>query len=753
MKTVLKISFLLLSLMSLLAQQKSPEASSSDTIEDFSDPLNPKTTVVVTATRTDEKVETSAVSLDVVTRQELEIRPVDMIDQSLTLVPGVFVRRSKGPADSTTKLQMRGFSGPNRTLVLLDGQPLNDSYSGGVNWSALPVDEVENVEVLRGPFSSLYGGMALGGVVNIVTRSPERRSLELNGEYGSFDTFRHSVRYTDRFFDRFGISLGYQRLQYGGYYSKPAILSASSGTGPLVTGVEPTMTNTGSRTYMIGWNGKNAVDQNAYRAKGEYAFNDSTFVTLQYMLTRYYWGYNDYQSFLRDSTGSVVENGTVTFEDEGVIRALKVTPYRFASSGPGGQYNHFWSTTFNHSFSGNQFIRMDAGYYNVPNYNYRTPSSSSTPTGGPGTRNFTVRRKFHFNGQYNRNSGRHNLVAGSETEAATATNMKYSMDNWVDPDNLVDLTYIAGGRSTNISGYVQDQVSINDRFSLVIGGRYDHWKTYDGYNNGFSEAAPLSENPERSEGSLTGKVALTYGLADDLLLRASAGTAFRSPGIYELYATSVLSGYTYAANPELEPEHVKSWEVGARKSFGEWTNIDAAYYENRIRDMIYRTTDLDVDPSGHYRINRNAGEQRTRGVEVSIDQRILSWLRFRGVYNFADAIITKNDALPAIVGNRALYLPEHSASGQLLGSRGRWSGSLTSRYSGATFNLDTNADVTKGVYTAYDPYFLLDSNLSCRLNQHLEIYIRGDNLLNRHYWLYDLATGRSVTGGVRIRLF
>jgi iron complex outermembrane receptor protein len=512
------------------------------------------------------------------------------------------------------------------------------------------------------------------------------------------------------------------------------------------------MTNTGARTYVIGWNGTNAVNQHAYRAKGEYAINSSTILTLQYMLTRYYWVYSGYETFLRDSSGAAVSNGTVTLNDGGVTRVLKVTPNAFAKSGPGGQYNHIWTATLQHKLSSRDALRIDAGYVNVPNYNYRTPASTATIFDGPGTRNFTVRRRLHANVQYNHSAGRHNLVAGGETDGASATNYVFSMNNWAIPENLVAQTYLARGRAVNQSAYVQDQISLSDRLSLVVGGRFDYWKTYNGLSNGFSTAAPETVYPGRSQNSLTGKAALTYSLGADLLLRASAGTAFRSPGIYELYATSVISGITYAGNPTLVPEHARSWEAGAKKRLGEWTSLDVSYYENRIRDMIYRTSDLTIDPSGSYRVNRNAGEQRTRGLEIAVDQRILRWLRFRGVYNFADAIITKNPAVPATVGKRALYIPRNSASGQLLGSRGRWSGSATARYVGETFNSDLNTDATRGVFTSYDPYFTVEANLACRLSRHLEVYVNGENLLNRHYYLYHVAPGRSATGGVRIRL-
>ncbi|HID29907.1 MAG TPA: Plug domain-containing protein, partial [Desulfobacterales bacterium] len=66
-----------------------------------------------------------------------------------------FVKRSKGLMDSTASVRIRGFSLDRYTLVLIDGQPLNDSYTGGVEWGALPVENIERIEVIRGLASAL----------------------------------------------------------------------------------------------------------------------------------------------------------------------------------------------------------------------------------------------------------------------------------------------------------------------------------------------------------------------------------------------------------------------------------------------------------------------------------------------------------------------------------------------------------------------------------------------------------------------
>jgi iron complex outermembrane recepter protein len=711
--------------------------------------------MVVTASRSEEELQTSSTSTSIVTLRELETRPTQTVDQSLRYMPGLAIRRTKGPADTTASTQLRGFSGAQHTLVLIDGQPLNNSYSADVSWSALPIDEVQSIEVVRGPFSSLYGGDAVGGVINVRTKPVEGRHLEVRGEYGSNDTARYSARYSERLFNRLGISLGYQRLQTGGYICRAGSVSASTGTGgaDMVTGVVPTLTTSGSRTYQVGWAGENWFNQHAYRIKGEYTLGSATVITLQFVRMDYGYGYDGYHSNLRNAAGQMVDRGTYLFDDGGVIRKLTVTPVTLLPAGGGKQLEHLWNGSLQHNFSSRHYLRLEGGYYGTPEAPYITPGTGATDIGGPGSYTLGVRHSAHANAQYNRDARRHHLVAGTETRHAMASSSKFDMTDWTSWKSQQGQNYFILGRGINESAYVQDRIDLSDRLRVTMGGRYDYWKTYDGQSNSYTAAAPLLHYPDRSDSALSGKLALTYTLPGEWVARVSAGTSFHAPTIYDLYGTyTAFSGTIYGANPALAPEKVKSWEAGFRKRFGQRTDIDAAYFENYITGLIYSKTDLDSDPSGKTRLKVNAGEGRTRGFESSVNQRVLSWLTFRGAFTFQNPIITSNAASPASVGKVVLYVPRLVTSGQLIGTRGRWSGSIGGAYSGASFSLDTNGDTTKGVMGAYDPYFLMDATLGYQLNQRLQIYLSTDNLLNRTYYYYNLCPGRTVNAGLRLRL-
>src|SRR5688500_3392176 len=154
--------------------------------------------VIVTATRGAADRDTSPASSAVITREAIERRAVTAVDQALAPVEGVYAYRVRGLADNEAGIGMRGFSGRRsgqaRVLVLVDGQPINNGYTGAVNWTALTLADVDRVEVVRGPFSSLYGGSAMGGVVNVLTRPIDGRSAELFTQVGGNQTVTASAR-------------------------------------------------------------------------------------------------------------------------------------------------------------------------------------------------------------------------------------------------------------------------------------------------------------------------------------------------------------------------------------------------------------------------------------------------------------------------------------------------------------------------------------------------------------------------------
>ncbi len=142
------------------------------------------TEMVVTATKTAKIVSEAPATVTVVTAKEIENKNAHRIDEALAGAPGVFIRSLGGeqPSNYLNQITLRGIPGYYRTGVMVDGVSINNAFSGGVNMSIVPVDDIQQIEVVPGPFSSLYGGAGMAGVVNIITKVPEKREISIKGE-------------------------------------------------------------------------------------------------------------------------------------------------------------------------------------------------------------------------------------------------------------------------------------------------------------------------------------------------------------------------------------------------------------------------------------------------------------------------------------------------------------------------------------------------------------------------------------------
>jgi outer membrane receptor protein involved in Fe transport len=149
--------------------------------------------ITVTASRQQVRVADSAASLIVVDRAELASSPAGALDDALRQVPGftLFRRTSSRFAHPTAQgasLRGVGASGTSRALILSDGVPLNDPFGGWVYWSRIPTLALEQVEVVRGGGSTLYGSAALGGVAQLIRRQPDRTAIDIDLQGGTHGT-------------------------------------------------------------------------------------------------------------------------------------------------------------------------------------------------------------------------------------------------------------------------------------------------------------------------------------------------------------------------------------------------------------------------------------------------------------------------------------------------------------------------------------------------------------------------------------
>lgn len=156
------------------------------------EPASELDSVVVTATRTEQSQAGTLAAVTVIDRAEIERMQAQSVADLLQGTPGLSIANNGGPGKSTS-LFLRGTEA-DHVLVLVDGVKIGSATLGQPSIQNIPVDQIERIEIVRGPFSSLYGSEALGGVIQIFTRRP-RGAFEphLSLGYGSNASFRGSA--------------------------------------------------------------------------------------------------------------------------------------------------------------------------------------------------------------------------------------------------------------------------------------------------------------------------------------------------------------------------------------------------------------------------------------------------------------------------------------------------------------------------------------------------------------------------------
>ena len=179
-------------------------------------------TIVVTATRSERSVSELPVSTTVIRQQDIKAAPVANVDDLLRTIPGVHMSliSSSGATPNIQRVSMHGLGGT-RALVLLDGIPLHDPYSGTVQWQKVPLQSLRQIEVVRGGNASLFGNFALGGTINLLTRRVEDNHIAMDAAYGTSSTLRTGLSADQILTPRLKIRLTHSNATSDGYYRVP----------------------------------------------------------------------------------------------------------------------------------------------------------------------------------------------------------------------------------------------------------------------------------------------------------------------------------------------------------------------------------------------------------------------------------------------------------------------------------------------------------------------------------------------------
>jgi iron complex outermembrane receptor protein len=621
-----------------------------------------------TGTKTDTPLIEVPSTVNVLNRQQLDAQQLLTLPEALQWVPGVFDQNSRSGFDRFT---IRGFFAGDS--VFLDGLRADPRF-----WISQELFGMERIEVLKGPASVLYGQIAPGGVVNLVSKRPRfEPHYDLGLTIGSYDFYEGTFDLggavnADKTIAVRATGLYLDRNDFVDFVEKQRAYFAPAVTFKL--GTDTTLTVLGSYvwedwvaplelpaegTVLPNPNGKIPIE----RFVGEPAFNRTED-------WRFQGGIILEHRFNKDlRLRSIVRGQYYEVEDDGVrgfeLSDDKRTMTRFVSGGP----VRGWS------------IGADT---NVE-WTFQTGPVSHRVLGGVDVFYDYFNNQFYF---------------GDDVGPLDLFAPVYGS-----PVAKGAVVHDATDTITQVGLYVQDQMKLFDKLTLVLGGRYDlAWHQQDDHL--------FNAVTEHDDTAFTYRAGLLYQFIPGLAVYASYATSFQ-PVTFGARANGAV----------FEPETGEQVEGGIKVDMfgGRLTSTVSVYHLTR--------QNVTVDDPSNEGFSIQTGEQRSQGVEVSAQARIVDGWDVTAFYAYTDGEITEDTTFA--VGNQLPNTPKHSA--------GLWtswtfpSGPLKGLGAGAGFRYvgERPADLSNAV--TLPDYVVVDAAVFYRRGR-LSLDLNFKNVTNETYF-------------------
>ncbi|MDP2144203.1 MAG: TonB-dependent receptor [Gallionella sp.] len=709
--------------------------------------------LVVTATRSTSAAERVPAAVTVVVADDIADRDVTRLGDALKQVPSLYLRggalgQSQG-TQGTSSMSLRGID-QSRTLVLLDGQPLQDAGSGKVNWRVPFVEDIDRIEVVPGAYSALYGSNAIGGVINIISKRPDRKEFGARIRQGSGDAAGTdaSLYFRDKLSEKWGIVAGLGYQDRASYVNEFVVKSPSCPPPPAactpgipVSGAQAITTRDGTPGYLVGdlgrtpWRTLNATAKLFH----ELDARSTLYTAISHQQTDQ--RHTPFNSYLRNAAGDTVSSGTLDIAGKRVV--LSNYDFTLLSFQPLYESSTQYRLGYDGAVSDDMLLKVELASM-VRKYRYALASPTATWSSGSGTLADTPNHAVDANVQLGFPLGeRHFMVSGVALHQDAVDQRLLALSAWRDPSSATAVNGGYHGRSSTWSIYAQDEFGATDRLTLYLGGRWDEWRTRGG---NFSNGAPPVTNvyPERTVAAFSPKLSAVYRHDGALTLRTSYGRSFRAPTHQDLYTTSISRGRTTSGDPDLQPESGATWELG-----GDWrphaaSKLNATLYSTELRDLVY-LQQLSATQS----LRINAGRARVNGVELALETRLASWLTLGANYARIDTRMLENLADPASVGKRLTDVPDRIIGFALKAQQGEWNGRMDVRYVSHVYWTAQNTDVVEGVPGSYDAHTLVDVGVGYDLSKHVHASLNINNLFDRKVYAYFLLPRRNLSAELR----
>ncbi|MBW2108678.1 MAG: TonB-dependent receptor, partial [Deltaproteobacteria bacterium] len=709
-------------------------------------------------TRTKKKVEEAPVSVTVLTREDLRFKDIQTIDDALEHAVGVDVVRKKGIADSIARVALRGIPGDERTLIMINGLPANDGYSNQVPWNQIPIDMVERIEVTRGPGSALYGGNAMGGVINIVLREPEKLTAQVRGGYAwgnfkndggektNYGEYRYGLYVSDRLAGKLGLSVGYDATLSDGYPTALVTKSTSTGAG-TVSGGYPIQSSSGSNYWVVGDKGDNTADAWSLNVGGSYDTTDTGKIGVNVTRSHHQYDYDPPHSYLEGGVFTGRANAydgtrTSTIREKDFLSGL-------------GEEDHWITNLSYRERFGDLGFSGKLGYWDKEKF-YTSPNTSSSVAGDyndrPGkiTDSETLTWMADLQLDYSF-SDDHETVFGLYYRGDDFDQKEYDLTYYRDPDSKTSQTGLTEGKSSLYAVFLQHEWKLSEALSLYGGLRYDFWKTSDGKSGDVSSPTTLADS---DDDHLSPKISANWHPLEDTYIRGGISQGFRPPNIYELYRTwtSSTTGRTYNSNPNLKPETVWNYELGVDQYLlDRKVKLGATAFYSEFDDYIEsKTIPRPGVPGSSDTIKDNVGSVEIKGLELTGSVYPTDWLKIWANLTLNDAKYKEWPEQPEAENKKVMNVPTELAN---VGADffHRWfTLSVAGNYTGRIYTDEENEKIDD-TYTTYSKRWLWDAKLVVTPHKMLDVELSVSNIFDEKYFDYYVGQPRTFFVGLKLK--
>ena len=526
-------------------------------------------------------------STTVIPREEVINSPETSTDQIINKIPGIFVNQipstSLHPTGSTFSIRGFGTSTNVNTLVMVDGIPFNDPFFRTVNWARIPKNSIESIEVIRGGgATSLWGNLAMGGVVNIVTRPPQEDKLSVYSDYGSYSSL--NAGFSGQIFktDKMSLGISYDRSQTQGYNATP-----EQYRNPYMTATASQVNNLTLYSIFTP-----SADSKYY---AKLNLNETSETTATWQNASNQW--NNYV-LSAGGTTRFADNSSINFNAWGAFQQMKTTnsgqtpTFNIFTPRVGVPYMSQNETDNYQNFGMSVFYQKDFGQFKDV--------------------------KFGVDGRIISSDDNINQYAANGFNSANLINKGQNSFQGL----FVTGTYKFKDAPVDINfGLREDFYQVTN--SSLTGNVYTAGKAPTPID------APLANN---SYASFNPTLGIKYYVNDNFDLRAAVYRNFAAPGMNQLYRTFLSGSSITIANPNLAPQTNFGQEIGFDLRTKEKdASLSVTVFNNNLSNFIdgatmcttvatcnplIAGTGLAAGSITSLRQNVNAGSATLRGYEI-----------------------------------------------------------------------------------------------------------------------------------------